>query len=121
QWYWPQRLVLKGADLITTVSETSAKDIKNTNMTKLTPTVVYNAPQQFKTTPILASKEVQNIVYMGSFMLYKNVETLIKGMEWLPGRTLHLLSRITVARRQELQALVPEGANVIFHNGVTDN
>ncbi len=120
QSYWPQRLVLKGADLITTVSETSAKDITNARMSKHTPVVVYNAPQQFKTTPVLASGDIENIVYMGSFMPYKNVETLIKGMEWLPGRTLHLLSRINPARKQELQALVPEGASVMFHNGVTD-
>ncbi|MGH7218200.1 MAG: glycosyltransferase family 4 protein [Candidatus Microsaccharimonas sp.] len=120
QSYWPQRLVLKGADLITTVSETSAKDIQNARMTQHAPVVVYNAPQQFKTTPVLASGDIQNIVYMGSFMPYKNVEILIKGMEWLPGRTLHLLSRINATRRQELQALIPEGANVTFHNGVSD-
>jgi glycosyltransferase involved in cell wall biosynthesis len=120
QSYWPQRLLLKGADLITTVSETSAKDITNARMTRHTPVVVYNAPQQFKTTPVLAPGEIKNIVYMGSFMPYKNVETLIKGMEWLPGRTLHLLSRITASRRQALTALIPNGAQVKFHNGVTD-
>lgn len=58
---------------------------------------------------------------MGSFMPYKNTETLIKGMEWLPGRTLHLLSRITPQRQNELEQLIPKNATVIFHNGVSDD
>ena len=62
----------------------------------------------------------RNIVYMGSFMPYKNVETLIAGMAHLPGRTLHLLSRIRPKRRRELEALVPVGADVVFHEGVSD-
>ena len=57
---------------------------------------------------------------MGSFMPYKNVETMVRGMAELPDMTLHLLSRITPERRAELEALAPEGANIVFHNGVTD-
>jgi glycosyltransferase involved in cell wall biosynthesis len=53
-------------------------------------------------------------------MPYKNVETLIKGMRWLPGRTLHLLSKITDERKAELKAKIPRSTDVIFHNGVTD-
>ena len=44
--------------------------------------------------------------------------TLLRAMAHLPGRTLHLLSRISPARRAELQALVPAGARVVFHGGV---
>ena len=121
QTYLPQRLLLKGADLITTVSHTSAEDLKNARMTKLPIHVVYNAPQQFSKYPVTHDKMVKNIVYMGSFMVYKNAETLIKGMQWLPGRTLHLLSRISGKRKEALSKLIPEGASVIFHNGVTDD
>lgn len=121
QSYIPQRLILKGGDIITTVSKTSAKDLKDARMTKLPITVVYNAPQQFKTHPVRHAKTVQNIVYMGSFMPYKNAETLIRAMEWLPDRTLHLLSRISAERKEQLTQLVPQGAQVIFHNGVTDD
>ncbi len=56
---------------------------------------------------------------MGSFMPYKNVETIIRAMRLLPDRTLHLLSRISPARRAELEALA-DGASVVFHGGVTD-
>ena len=119
--YIPQRLILKGADLITTVSKTSASDLKKANMTKLPITVVYNAPQKFSKYPVKHEAIIKNIVFMGSFMPYKNSETLIKGMKWLPGRTLHLLSRISPARQAELEALVPKGSNVVFHNGVSDD
>ena len=121
QSYVPQRLILKGADVITTVSNTSASDLKNANMTKLPITVVYNAPQQFSRYIPKHEKVIKNIVFMGSFMPYKNSETLIRGMEWLPGRTLHLLSRISPKRKAELEKLIPAGASVIFHNGVTDD
>jgi glycosyltransferase involved in cell wall biosynthesis len=57
---------------------------------------------------------------MGSFMPYKNVETMISGMAELPDFTLHLLSRITPQRRAELEIMVPPGAKVVFHNGITD-
>ena len=56
---------------------------------------------------------------MGSFMPYKNVETMIRGMRSC--RTcLHLLSRISPERRAELEELAPPGARIVFHNGVTD-
>ncbi len=120
QTYLPQRLLLKGADLITTVSNTSAEDIKNANMTSLPLHVVFNAPQKFSSYPVQFEDHIKNIIYMGSFMRYKNVETLIRGMEWLPGRRLHLLSRISKKRKAELSTLIPHGADVVFHNGVTD-
>lgn len=121
QSYVPQRLLLKGGDLVTTVSDTSKDDITAARMIQYSPPVVFNAPQKFNTHPIKFEKVVKNIVFMGSFMAYKNVETLIKGMEWLPGRTLHLLSKIRAERKAELEALIPTGAAVVFHNGVTDD
>lgn len=119
QVYWPQRLLLRGGDIITTVSKTSAAELRAARMTRKPIHVIYNAPQQFSKKPRFG-KTIEHIVYMGSFMPYKNVETLIRGMQWLPGRTLHLLSRIRPERRAELDALIPDGANVIFHDGVSD-
>lgn len=120
QSYMPQRLLLKGADLLTTVSETSASDIMAARMSDLPAHVIYNAPQKFSKFPVKHAEKIKNVVFMGSFMKYKNVETLIRGMGFLPGRTLHLLSRISSKRKGELSALLPEGASVVFHNGVTD-
>ena len=122
--YWPQRWALNGADAVATVSETSKRQILDANLTRRPVVVVPNAPNDLRS--LLpedadpAAGTGQNLVYMGSFMPYKNVETLIRGMAHLPGRTLHLLSRIQPARRAELEALVPEGADVRFHEGVSD-
>lgn len=121
--YVPQRLTLNQADLIATVSQTSKDDILQAALTKREVVVIPNAAQnlnQYLNQPINLEKTPKNLVYMGSFMPYKNVETLIAGLESLPDYTLHLLSRITPRRKDELLALVPKDSKVIFHGGVTD-
>jgi glycosyltransferase involved in cell wall biosynthesis len=57
---------------------------------------------------------------MGSFMPYKNVDTLVRASMALPGYELHLLSRIGDDERARLSALAPQ-ATLVFHNGVTDD
>ena len=56
---------------------------------------------------------------MGSFMEYKNVETLIRGMALLPDFELVLLSRVAPERRVDLELLDAIG-NVKFRNGVSE-
>ncbi len=104
--YVPQRLALNSADMVATVSNTTKHEFEKARLTKRPIIVIPNAPQRFTTYPPKHHGNIENIVYMGSFMPYKNVETLIKGMRWLPDRTLHLLSRIKPERRAELEALV---------------
>lgn len=122
--YVPQRITLNSADAVVTVSETSKTDILKARLTKRPIVVIYNAPQKLR--EMISGKVMQdkkgprNLVYMGSFMPYKNAETLIKAMKWLPKHTLHLLSRISSAREAELSKLISNGAKVVFHRGVTD-
>jgi len=122
--YVPQRLTLNAADIVATVSETSKRDFEKVHLTKRPVIVVPNAPQRLERylkKPVNAPKDTAtNLVYMGSFMPYKNVETLIKGLEYLPGYTLHLLSRITPERKSEYKKMTPRGAKVVYHNGVSD-
>ncbi|WP_425838753.1 glycosyltransferase family 4 protein [Microbacterium sp. PA5] len=121
--YVPQRLTLNAADVVATVSETSARQFADVRLTRRPVVVVPNAPQRLaELLPEGGSVEpgARHLVYMGSFMPYKNVETLVRAMADLPGRTLHLLSRISPERRAELEALVPAGADVVFHGGVSD-
>ena len=121
--YVPQRLVLNAADIVATVSETSKRQFAAVRLTKRPVVVLANAPQRLaELLPgggARADAAPRNIVYMGSFMPYKNVETLVRGMAELPEHTLHLLSRISDERRRYLAALAPE-ADLVFHNGVTD-
>ncbi|ALJ18792.1 glycosyltransferase family 4 protein [Microbacterium sp. No. 7] len=117
--YAPQRLVLNAADTVATVSETSAREFARVRLTMRPVVVVPNAPQRLADTGASVVGGAENLVYMGSFMPYKNVETLVRAMRLLPGRTLHLLSRISRERRAELEALADPG-RVVFHDGVTD-
>lgn len=121
--YLPQRLTLNSADAIATVSQTSKNDILKASLTKREVIVVPNAAQdlsQYLHRPISLAKTPKNLICMGSFMRYKNIETLIAGMEFLPNYTLHLLSRVTPKRRAELLTSAPKNAKIIFHGGVTD-
>lgn len=123
--YVPQRLTLNAADLVATVSETSRRQFAAARLTKRPVVVIPNAPQRLVdllpggSDAVRVNGPIRNVVYMGSFMPYKNVETLVAAMRLLPGRTLHLLSRISPARRAQLQALAG-GAAVVFHDGVSD-
>ena len=122
--YMPQRLVLNRADVVATVSETSRAHFARVRLTKRPVIVIGNAPQRLEgllpAGPSTAETAPRNIIYMGSFMPYKNVETLVRGMAGLPEHTLHLLSRISATRQRELSALAPQGAKIVFHNGVSD-
>ena len=119
--YTPERIALNGADIVATVSITVKREFEQAKLTKRPIIVIPNAPQKFHTHKVVHRGGPKNIVYMGSFMPYKNVETLIKGMVWLPGRTLHLLSKVSPKRRKELTKLIPKGADVRFYGGVTDD
>jgi glycosyltransferase involved in cell wall biosynthesis len=118
--FWPQRLLLNRADIVVTVSHTTKSLMAEHRLTSRPVRVVSNAPQ-----PLLQPRDHhtgpdKTLLYMGSFMPYKNVETVLTGMAELPDYTLHLLSRITPERRAELEARSPRGARVVFHDGVTD-
>jgi glycosyltransferase involved in cell wall biosynthesis len=96
-------------------------------LTKRPISVVYNAAGTFtedqaNRAPKVRPRGAQRLVYMGSFMDYKNVEVLIDGMKFLPDYELHLLSRIKPHRQSELETRVGENfGKVIFHNGVSED
>lgn len=119
--YFPERLLLRGADAVATVSETTKRELKRHRLTKRTISVIYNAPEQ-GAKPIGKDRQVtKKLVYMGTFMPYKDVETLIRGVGLLDGYELELLSRIDESRMNELSKLAAEvGASVTFRNGVSD-
>lgn len=119
--YLPQRFLLNRADLVATVSETTAGLILKHRLTSKPVEVIYNAADEAPLERSRESAASKNLIYMGSFMSYKNVETLIKGMEFLPDFNLQLLSRISDTRLAELKSLVkPAGGSIEFINGVSD-
>lgn len=115
--YWPQRALLDRADAVVTVSETTAALMREHRLTHRAITVVPNAPDPLPDLP--RADRVPALVYMGSFMPYKNVATLAAAMSALPDHELHLMSRIPDAERARLTALA-SGGRLVFHDGVTD-
>jgi glycosyltransferase involved in cell wall biosynthesis len=121
--WWPQRVLLNRADVVATVSETTKRLMLQHRLTRRPIRVIPNAAGsgQDEVAPRDPERSpTKDLLYMGSFMEYKNVETLIAGMAHLPGYRLHLLSRIRPERREQLEALVPAGAGVVFHDGVSE-
>lgn len=125
-WYWPQRLILGRADAVATVSLTTRALIEKHGLSKKPLEVIYNAAGSFlhdyeHSVPVARPRNKQKLVYMGSFMDYKNVELLIAGLALLPKYELHLMSKIDDHRRAELIALAGNCASrLVFHDGVSE-
>lgn len=116
----PQRRALNRPDEVVTVSETTKRLIGEHHLTRRPVTVVYNAADPIHDNPpARQASATRDLVYMGSFMPYKNVGTLARALNELPGYRLHLLSRVPARERAVLTELAPAGS-LVFHDGVTD-
>ncbi|QTX04738.1 glycosyltransferase family 4 protein [Agromyces archimandritae] len=118
--WWPQRLLLNRADAVVTVSETTAGLISEHELTRREVSVVPNAADALAPVTLPRTRPTRKrLVYMGSYMPYKNVETLVRAAALMPDYELHLLGKVGDADRRRLHALGPQGY-VVFHNGVSD-
>lgn len=118
--WWPQRMLLNRADAIVTVSDTTAGLIRSHRLTRRPVTVVPNAADELGTPHLPRTRpERPRLVYMGSFMPYKGVDTLVRGAALLPDHELHLMSRVRPEERRRLEQLAPQ-ARLVFHDGATD-
>ena len=122
--WWPQRMLLNRADAVVTVSQTTKNLITEHHLTRRPISVVMNAadtPGVSHAAPVVRTAPVKrSLVYMGSFMPYKNVDTLVRAVAKLPDYELHLMSRIDERERERLTAIAPE-ARIVFHNGASDD
>ena len=117
--YWPQRRLLNLADAVATVSETTKEQMLLHRLTKRPIYVIHNAPRP-QSGREGKPPRFKVLGLHGQLHWLQNVETLIRGMQYLSDHTLVLLSRITAERKAELQAIADEvGADVRFENGVT--
>lgn len=118
--WWPQRMLLNRADAVVTVSETTRALMLEHRLTKRSITVVPNAAERPSSVAPRVRPEGIELVYMGSFMPYKGVDTLVAALHSLPGARLHLLSRIRPADRARFETAAPAGSLVV-HDGVSDD
>jgi glycosyltransferase involved in cell wall biosynthesis len=120
--YLPQRILLARADEVVTVSETVAGQIARHRLTRRRVTVVPNAPDAAPVEEAAPGPRERSVVYMGAFIGYKDVPTLVRAAALLPGWTLHLASRISADERAALERVAEEagGAGLVFHDGVDE-
>jgi glycosyltransferase involved in cell wall biosynthesis len=121
--YFPARVLLNKADAVVTISQTSKGLIQKHRLTNKPLAIVPNASGSNETTTkrVFPTKDKQ-LLYMGSFMEYKNVECLVAGMSFLPDFKLVLLSKIESSRKSQLEAQIDKaGGKVEFQNGVSDD
>jgi glycosyltransferase involved in cell wall biosynthesis len=118
--WWPQRMLLNRADGVVTVSETTAQLIREHHLTDRPITVVPNAADDVGHPDFPRGRpEGHRLVYMGSYMPYKNVDTLVRAVAALPDHELHLMSPVSRDERARLTRLAPQ-ARLVFHDGATD-
>jgi glycosyltransferase involved in cell wall biosynthesis len=119
------RALLNRADSVVTVSLTSKELIERNKLTTKPVHVIYNAPASNQNLASSSSPKTvsgrNKLLYMGSFMIYKNVECLVDAMKQLPDFELVCLSKVSVKRKHQLQARAGEASDrVIFRDGVSD-
>lgn len=117
--YAPQRLLLDAVDGVVTISETTRELIRRHRLTRRPLAIVPNAAAPLGDPVAHTAPPTKRLVYMGSFMPYKDVETLVRAAALLPDHELHLCSRIDAATRAQLERVAP-GASVVVHDGVSD-
>ncbi|GAA4829042.1 glycosyltransferase family 4 protein [Garicola koreensis] len=118
--YLPQRLMLNRADAVATVSQTTAGLIAEHRLTSRDVHVIPNAAQQVDHPRSPEQPPTKDLVYMGSFMEYKNVQTLIRAVNRLPDYRLHLCSPVEPARRAQLSALAQRPGQLVWHRGISE-
>ena len=118
-WVGFQRALLNKADAHLVDSETTRALMDKFRMTKNPTYVVLLGTEQPDPTPVRAAAVAKELVYMGSFMPYKNVELLATAMNQLPDYRLRLMSRVSDSDRARISALAPEGS-IEFVGGASD-
>lgn len=122
--YWPMRWQLNKAAIVATVSQTARQELLDAKATKREIITVSNAAgEQFLDTTPRNRFALNNVVYMGAFTPYKNVECLIKSLPFIPEVQLHLCGKLPDARRPQIEQLIAEcnvKDRVVLYNGATD-
>ena len=120
--FTPVRFLLNKSDAVVTISKTTKELIASNRLTRRPVHVVYNASSMPAVISAKPAPKSKSLVYMGSFMPYKNVETLIQAMAELPDYTLTLCSKVDPKRKIALlKGLAPEvSSRITFANGVSE-
>ena len=125
--FWPQRLLLKQSDALVTVSETTKHDIEKARLWPASKPLRIASPAYDPDTFSAAKSNTadtaakRTLVYAGSYMPYKGVETIVEALTMLPDFELHLVSPASDDVKRRLRELGGESAKRLkFLGGLTD-
>lgn len=107
--------LISDSDGLVTISETVQKQLQKYTQHKIA--VIHCAPTAFKADRVKTAKE---LLYIGRYEPYKNVETLVRAIEYLPGYTLLLAGNCPDERRKALTELVANKDQVKFLGVISD-
>lgn len=122
--YLPMRWQLNRADHVATVSQTARQELLDARATNRPITTVPNAVGDSFIAPDTDHARQNNIVYMGAFTPYKNVECLIDAIALVPDVTLHLMGKLPPRRRPAIEQRLAERGianRTILYDGATDS
>lgn len=118
--YAPERYLLNRADAVVAVSDTTKTEMAAHDLTKRPVTIVPNAVDRAAFPSVTGTLRTKTLVYMGSFVPYKNVDTLVRAMNLLPEYDLILASRVGDAEKERLRGLTDRPDSLRFEGGVSD-
>jgi glycosyltransferase involved in cell wall biosynthesis len=118
----PVRILLNRSEAVVTISETTRGLIESKHLTRRPVHVVYNASSMPTVNSAKTAPKSRNLVYMGSYMPYKNVEVLIRAMEELTEYTLILCSKIEPKRKAQLlsESTPAASSRIRFMDGTSE-
>jgi glycosyltransferase involved in cell wall biosynthesis len=121
--FTPVRILLNRADAVVTISQTTKALIEANRLTRKPIHVIMNSASMTVADSAKTQPRSRNLLYMGSFMKYKNVETLVLAMNFLPEYTLTLCSKIQPGRKSQLLKMASESTSsrINFMNGVSES
>lgn len=108
--------ILKSTDGVVTISNTVKKEVLKFSIKPIT--VVYSAPPEVKANK--SNQVKKQLIYIGRYEPYKNVETLIKAINQLKFYKLLLVGNIESERKNELLLLAKDKNQIEFFGVITD-
>jgi glycosyltransferase involved in cell wall biosynthesis len=126
--FWPQRLLLGQSDALVTVSETTKRDIERARLWPIGKPLRIASPAIDSTTFAPSSARLvgggaamRKLVYAGSYMPYKGVETIVEALKYLPEFELQLVSPASQEVQQRLRQIAGNSVSRLHFLGGLDD
>ncbi len=126
--FWPQRLLLGQSDALITVSETTKRDIERARLWPTgkplriaSPAIDSKTFSPGSVRTIAGGEATRKLVYAGSYMPYKGVETIVKALKYLPGFDLQLVSPANREVQKRLNQIAGDSASRLHFLGGLDD